>query len=338
MKTKLKILFLAILLANLSVSYSQEINKTQVMVLGTLHTDQIENFEKTYVHRILDSLHAQNFDVVAIEQMPAYLLMDLKNRGEEWSMIYNEEIIELGQKHQNNFNISYIEAINKLKKLETLTNLTESDRIEYIDALICTYDNWSALIHFKYLQEKSKLEDYVADYLEGLLQSKSELNVIGTEVAFKRKLTRVYPIDDLQDEALLRIEYPMFFEDFELNAPKLMPLLEASGLYETLAKKTAEAIEAKDFYALYKFINSNEYKALDFQSQWEIWFKSNFQSQTDRTRYSLWEMRNLGITGNILRVIAANPGKKVLIIIGASHVSFLEKYLGQIPDIQIINN
>lgn len=336
MKKSVYILGLAAFFIQVSISYSQEIKKTQVMVLGSLHTDQIEIFEKTYVQRIFDSLHDENFDVVAIEQMPAYLLMDLKNRGEDWSIL-NKELVELGQKHQKELKISYEEAINKLKQLDALTHLKESDHIEYIDALISTYDDWSALIHFKYLQDKTKLQSYVVDYLDELKQSKSELNVIGVEIAFQRNLRRVYPIDDLQDEFLLRIEYPVFFEDFESNAPKLKDLSEASGLYKTLAEKTAEAIEAKDFYALYKFINSNEYKTLDFQAQWEIWFKTNFQSQTDRTRYSLWEMRNLGITANILRVIAANPGKKVLVIIGAAHVSFLEKYLGQIPDIQLIN-
>lgn len=336
MKIKSYILGFCILFIKVSSSYSQEIKKTQVMVLGSLHTDQIENFESAYIQSVLGDLNDQNFDVVAIEQMPAYLLMDLKNRGKEWS-IFNNELVELGKNHQKELNISYEEALRKLKQLDALTHVTDNERIEYIDALICTYDDWSALIHYKYVKDKSKLQSYIVDYLEALKQSKNEVTIIGVEVAFKRNLRRVYPIDDLQDELLLRIEYPVFFEEFESNAPELMPLLEASGLYKTLAEMTEEGIETKDFYALYTFLNSSEYKVLDFQTQWEIWFKSNFKSQTDRTRYTLWEMRNLGITANLLRVIAANPGKKVLVIIGAAHVSFLEKYLNQIPDIQVIN-
>jgi hypothetical protein len=282
MTIKTYILSIVILLTQVSFSYSQDIRRTQVMVFGSLHTEHIENFDEAHVQSVLDKLHSHNFDVVAIEQMPAYLLMDLKNRGEEWS-IFNNELVELGQKHQKSLNITYEEALRKLKQLDTVTHVTDNERIEYIDALICTYDDWSALIHYKYLQDRSKLQSYIVDYLERSKQSKSELNIIGVEVAYKRNLRRVYPIDDLQDELLLRIEYPVFFEEFESNASKLTPLLEASGLYETLAKKTAEAIEAKDFYALYKFINSNDYKRLDFQSQWEIWFKSNFKSKTDHT-------------------------------------------------------
>ena len=48
-------------------------------------------------------------------------------------------------------------------------------------------------------------------------------------------------------------------------------------------------------------------------------------------------MLNLQIAANITKVCSFYPGKKVLVVIGASHKSFIEKYLKQNPDIEILH-
>lgn len=124
--------------------------------------------------------------------------------------------------------------------------------------------------------------------------------------------------------------------EYQSNANSVNELLNKSNFYQKVTSLENEAINKKDLYSLYKFYNSNEYMTKDFEGQWALWFKTNFNSKTDRSRYSLWEMRNLSITANILRVIASNPEKKIIVIIGASHKSFLEKYLKQIQDIELL--
>jgi len=98
----------------------------------------------------------------------------------------------------------------------------------------------------------------------------------------------------------------------------------------------ASGIENEDLVDLYLFMNSEEYMKQDFEAQHEIWFKSNFTTGTGRSRYSLWEMRNLQITANILKTCSFYPGKRIIVIIGASHKGFIEKYLGQISDIELL--
>jgi len=83
-------------------------------------------------------------------------------------------------------------------------------------------------------------------------------------------------------------------------------------------------------------MNSREYKKKDFEAQHVIWLNSKFESGTDRARFSLWEMRNLQITANILKTCAFYPGNNIIVIIGASHKSFIEKYMKQIPDIELL--
>ena len=52
----------------------------------------------------------------------------------------------------------------------------------------------------------------------------------------------------------------------------------------------------------------------------------------------MWEQRNLAIVSNIMKIAATNAGKRILVIIGSAHKSYLEKYLRQIPDVEVLEH
>ena len=322
-----------------AISFSQSLKKTEVLILGTPHLKQIDNFEPSHLKTVLKSLESRDFDVIAIEQMPAELLLDIKKRDKEyWQELYQvfSKFIELGQSHQERLDISFDQAENKLIDLHRKTELSDSDRIDYINSYICTYDIWSAVLHYKQLSDKSGLSEEVIELLDDLSTSLDEVNNIAIELAISEELHQIHYIDNLQDETILLNEFPQFITDYQNNANSISELLNQSNIYQKIDSLQNEAVSNNDLYPLYKFFNSSEYMSNDFDAQWGLWFKTDFESKTDRSRYSLWEMRNLSISANILRVIASNPEKRVLVIIGASHKSFIEKYLRQIPDIELL--
>lgn len=320
--------------------FSQSITRTKILVLGTPHLEQLDNFHPDYLTRVLDSLKNKNFDVVAIENMPAELLLDIKSRTENhWQDLYSSfnKFIEFGLSHQKTVNKTFEEAKKNIESLNLKENISDIERIDYINSYLCIYEVWSATLYYKELKDKSKLSKTVIDLLEKLARSKNEINTIGLEIAITNKLRQINYIDNLQDETILLNEFPMFMNEYQSNSKSINELINKSKFYEKVSSLENEAIKNKDLYTLYKFYNSKEYMKQDFEGQWELWFKTNFNSKSDRSRYSLWEMRNLFITANILRVVASNPEKKILVIIGASHKSFLEKYLKQIPDIELFD-
>lgn len=332
------ILVLALFIVSKFV-FAQSLKKTQVLILGTPHLEQLEKFQTPYLKKVLDSLQTKQFEVVAIENMPIELLFDIKSRKEaHWQDLYNSlsKFIEVGQSHQKNINISFDDAKNKIVELHLKITLTDTDRIEYINSYICIYDIWSATLHYKSLTDKSKLSKTVIDLLEEQSNATNEINTVALEIAKTSKLNQIHYIDNLQDETILLNEFPKFMSEYQSNTKSINELLNQSNFYKTVTSLENEAINKRDLYPLYKFYNSNEYMTKDFEGQWALWFKTNFNSKTDRSRYSLWEMRNLSITSTILRLIASNPEKKILVIIGASHKSFIEKYLKQIPDIELL--
>lgn len=319
--------------------FSQTLKKTQVLILGTPHLDQLDNFQTPYLKKVLDSLQEKQFEVVAIENMPTELLFDIKSRKEAyWQDLFNSfsKFIEFGQLHQTSINLSFELALKNINDLHLKTILSDNDRVEYINSYICIYDLWSATLHYKQLTDKSKLSKTVVDLLDKLSNSKNEINTIALEIAKISKLNQVYCIDNLQDETILMNEFPKFMSEYQSNAKFFNEFLSQSSFYQKVTTLENESIINKDLYPLYKFYNSNEYMSGDFEGQWTLWFKTKFKSKTDRSRYSLWEMRNLSISANILRVVASNPEKKILVIIGASHKSFIEKYLEQVADIDLL--
>lgn len=54
-----------------------------------------------------------------------------------------------------------------------------------------------------------------------------------------------------------------------------------------------------------------------------------------RNYVASWEVRNLRMASNIREVMAARPGMRTLVIVGASHKGYLEAYLGLMHDVRL---
>lgn len=202
-------------------------------------------------------------------------------------------------------------------------------------ASLCAYDPWTASLQYQYIIDDKKIDTATVVLLNNYNKSLNEINLIGTNLAKKFSINKLYPIDDLQDETILLHEFPGFIIDYQNSQDKIKLILNYP-FYNKIDSIVTKGINDSDLYDTYKFLNSSEYKSEDKKGQWDIWFKTNFKSKTDRSRYSLWEMRNLQITANIMRLVALYPEKKILVIIGASHKSFIEDYLEQMSDVEVL--
>ncbi|UMB61173.1 hypothetical protein MHL31_02960 [Lutibacter sp. A80] len=58
-----------------------QVKKTEVLVFGTAHLSQMQNFEIKMLDKAIDKLDNFEFDVVCIEKMQGQLLYDIKCRN-----------------------------------------------------------------------------------------------------------------------------------------------------------------------------------------------------------------------------------------------------------------
>jgi hypothetical protein len=319
--------------------HAQQINKTKVLVLGTTHLSSLSGVKETHLKRVLDSLAIYKFDAIALEQMPPELLFDIKSRDNvAWQELYSNfaNDITLGEKYQRILKLNYEDAKKKEDSLLNKQNLNEADRIQLMNTALCTYDLWTASLNFQYIKDKSKIDTSTVNLLNKYNQSSNELNLIGVNLAKRLHINKLNYIDNLQDETILSVDFPSFFSEYAASQNKINELVSKASIFSEVNQLEAENVKKMDLYPLYKLLNSERYMKEDYTGQWELWLKTNFNSKTDRSRFSLWEMRNLQITANIMRLVAKYPEKTILVVIGASHKSFIEKYLQQMPDIELL--
>ncbi|MHC5111014.1 MAG: DUF5694 domain-containing protein [Planctomycetota bacterium] len=214
-----------------------------------------------------------------------------------------------------------------------------SDRLQAALLLAAAYDLTSAALQWSYLPPERRVPDEafpedVADGLTKTLAARNEASIIGVALARRLQLQRVYGVDD-QSDALFQLERGQELMGGLASSPEHKKLQE-SILFKELPVRIQKASKTEDLLGLYRWINSPEYGKADVDAQWHIFLRTRLPSNLDRRRIAVWEMRNLAIAGNIRRVSPSEPGKRVLVIIGASHKAFLDAYLHQMMDVDVV--
>lgn len=337
--------FVIILSLIISLTLFGQSRKTEILVLGTSHLSQMKNFEPSMLESVIEKLDTYKFDVVCIEKMSGQLLYDIKTRNDDtynnvingrWGKVY----LSIADTVQKVKKVGFLDVKDSIFNLLKKEKLTDSDRKMLFYNYLATTDIPSAALQYQYLKDRNDLfssdfDRYLINQINKEIDTNSEFYTLALPLAFHQKQNKIESINDFQDEALLFKYFPNFAQECNSKSEMLSKISQLP-IYKKLKSLTHEAVELKDLSELYSFLNSDLYKKQDYEGQWKIWFKTNFASGSDKGRYYLWEMRNLQITSNILDVTARNSGKKILVIIGSSHKSFIEKYLVQIEDIKIL--
>lgn len=334
---------LIVLLLILSLGMSAQ-SGNEVLILGTQHLSHIDGFEPSMLDAVIDKLCHYEFDVIAVESMPAMLLYDIRSRNdkafEDVLGGWGGKRIEAADAYQQAMNISFAEAAGRADSLLSLPQLKSSDRKALIMLSLAAGDPVTASLQHAYLLQENEaaqggLPDSTSSYLAQLSRSPNEIYSLAMALAKNTAVQKIDHIDNFQDEALLLKHYPRFIEEC-MEDKTLFSGIAGKAVYLKTDSIQRSCVVQRDLLPLYDFLNSTAYQAEDVDAQWAVWLNTDFASGADKARYSLWEMRNLQIAANIMHTAAMNPGKRILVVIGASHKSFLEKYLDQAGNIKLL--
>ncbi len=321
-----------------------ETEKTEVLILGSYHLSQVENFDKKMLDPIVLKLDGFDFDAICIEKMSGELINDIQSREDtaykDLLEYYEKTRLSFADSIQKKLGIGFVEAEKRTSNLLKKESLSDNDRVKLIEYSIASSDLYTATLQYEYLKDKSilgnsNLSKNMRETLSKYSGSSNEIFSLALRLSQNQNIQKLELIDNMQDESFLYKHFPAFIQDYTDNQDQFKDIVNAP-VFLKITELLASGVEHKDLLDLYLFMNSEAYKKQDYEAQHEIWLITHFDSGTDRARYSLWEMRNLQMTANILRVCAFYPGKRIIVIVGASHKSFIEKYLKQIPDIELL--
>ncbi|MFD2515926.1 DUF5694 domain-containing protein [Pontibacter locisalis] len=321
--------------------------KTKVLVLGSYHLNQIKGFQPEMLEQVIEKLDGYNFDVVCIENMPGELLYDIRSRNDsaylEVLKRFGGSRLEVAEIAQKQLMIDPSTAQGRINRILEKDKLTDADHKELIGYFSALTEVASAALHYQYLVQKSSIladeANIHTDVLSSIrknLTSANEIYTLALKVAQNQQLHKLEYIDNFQDEALLLKHYPSFMQEYNANKDNFKDVGN-SPVFMKINTLVKTGVAKNDLSELFLFLNSQEYMQEDVQAQWHIWLKTNFSSGSDKARLAFWEMRNMQIAANIAKVSALYPGKRLLVVIGASHKSFIEKYLRQMINIELLD-
>jgi len=98
----------------------------------------------------------------------------------------------------------------------------------------------------------------------------------------------------------------------------------------------ARALESGDWMPLYRWINSPEYAMQVVKSEWYTFVDKDLDIEPGLARVAAWEVRNLRMVANIMRVVSQNAGGKILVLVGVNHKGFLEDYLSRVAGVKVV--
>ncbi|MGJ7915747.1 DUF5694 domain-containing protein [Massilia sp. LXY-6] len=100
----------------------------------------------------------------------------------------------------------------------------------------------------------------------------------------------------------------------------------------------AKVGDAEGVMALYRAINDPSQARLVFDSDFGAALEEPSPQQFGRGYVGYWETRNLRMAANIREAIGMQPGRRTLVIVGASHKWYLEAYPNQMHDVRIVES
>ncbi len=322
----------------------------RLLVLGSPHLSQEfpEDFDPEWLDGLREVLKDFSPDVVAVEVLrPRDILTKrhLDDRRDDWDVVldmFASGVISRAEAVREHGEMSWAAARQAQRGLlegVEADGLDPEDRRKLIAASLASYDYHTGLLHWAQLEESARqpgqgLDESSVDALNNALGASNEAVQLGVLLAAELGLNKIYQIDD---QFSLGIQSMEDHQALQESLQKTDIHSEVAAVYKEATKPAMEKLqEDGDLLPLYRQLNSREYAELDIGTQWAAFFDERLDEDLARTRMARREARDLSIAANIREASAHYPGKDVLVVIGASHRPFLESYLSDMTDLDII--
>jgi len=318
---------------------------TQVLVLGTPHLSGApDDFDPAVLAPLLDRLAAFDPDIIAIEALSGESIDALWRYREiypESATSYGGRPMTMaaGVRHGLQRDFPDAEAEVRRTLADWPAEPTPAQRRRLAALFVASGDPSSALVQWWRLEPEERIaEDGVSRLMVEQMAEydtrKNENHMIGSRLAVRLGLERLYPIDDHSSDdigsaRIADLEALMsqaWMADL-MRDPAFTPLREASNNLRT----PSQALDT------YRMLNAPRTGHTDANGQWLNMINRETPNAIGRTRVADWEVRNLRQVANIREAIAGQPGARVLVITGSAHKPWFDAYLRMMTDVEVVD-
>jgi hypothetical protein len=314
---------------------------SEVLVLGTPHLSGIEALKPEWLDPLLDRLATWKPEVITIEGLSGPECYLLRRYEKSWPDTADgyctrvESIAALAAK-TTGLDMPAAEAAAEQAVAKIGPDAGPADH-RHLAALFAAAGNLgSATVQWLRVPAAERrpgdgVDEALAKALDESTVRRNENYLIAAALAARLGLERVYPVDDHLSD---RVEAE--------GPPGLGKALQViwNGERPPLARQ-AEAMEkglndGQSLLSYYRFMNRPDVGEAFVRADMGKAFATPSPEQFGRRYVAWWETRNLHMVANIRAAIGHYPGKRALVIVGATHKLYFDGYLGMMHEIRLV--
>lgn len=315
--------------------------QTEVLVLGTAHlANAPRGFDPASLQPLLARLAAFKPDIIAVESISGEECALIK----QYPAIYDPEniapfCIDTG-KAKTATGLDQSQAVAAVHEAlrDWPARPTGAQRRHLVALFLAAGEPGSALVQWLQLPQPERhagdgLDDTLVKEMDKRLGYNNEVYRIAAPLAVSLHEQRLYPIDDHTGD---NITIPHAQD--EAFAAALRKAWDSSHARRQPIEDHQKALlEHNDTLALYRYLNRPDISQAMIETDMGAALADGTPPYFGHMYVTGWEARNLRMAANVTTTFRERPGARVLVIVGATHKPWLDKILGQMPNVRIVD-
>lgn len=174
------------------------------------------------------------------------------------------------------------------------------------------------------------LTDTIVEILERKGKALNENYAIGSALAARLGLDRVYLVDDHTADTP---DDPAYVEALT----RLHEGVSKPPVFTEYLRRQADLHTAADLIGFYRFLNDPGTQRATVANDMGTATRQRTSELYGRQYLAWWEARNLRMVANIRAAYARKPDARVLAIVGATHKPYFDAYLNMMQDVRLVD-
>lgn len=311
----------------------------EVMVLGTAHLSQMpKSFNPASLKGLLERLAKWHPQIIAIESMSGTLCATMRQYPDR----YAEAVKSYCWDPAPAMAATGLDVHSATREIDAMlahwpVDPAPAERRKLASRFLAGGEPASALVQWLRLPEEERhagdgLDASLIPLLEKFHTLHNEDGLIAARLAATLGLERVVPMDDQAEN--LPVDDEKAYGEAIMKAWNNPATAQRKRLD---AEREAGVNSDAGVLGLYRALNDRSLARIVFDSDLGAALEEPSKQHYGRVYVGYWETRNLRMAANIREAIGANPGKRTLVIVGASHKWYLQAYLNQMHDVRLVD-
>lgn len=316
--------------------------QNKVFVLGVPHLRYLKfNDPTTAIKPVMAKLKNWSPDVICVESRhpdEVEVMISRKVHFEPYQKLFSsfhKKDYEVGIRVKKSLGLSSSKIEKEIQLLVSQNTYTKNPE-RLIQLYLADFDRINAYyIWYKssdLFKRKNTLPKEVVALFEGYEESNDEIFKIAIPLAKSLNLRSICSMDSHKDATkVMGSKSSQLFNELAKDSNRMN--FSKSPLSKKTNKLKKIYSESNDLLSLLKHYNSNTWLTHS-NSQWD-WERVS-SKKIARVHYKGWELRNKRMSSNILEASHKLESKKILVIVGASHVYPLKREFKPIDSFNVV--